>query len=46
MKVVSKALHNDREDMKQEIRMKILEKVKTLDDLEAPGFLEFISENE
>lgn len=46
MKVVSKVSHNDQEDMKQDIRMKILEKMKMLDDLEAPGFMEFINETE
>ena len=45
LKVVRKASYNDREDMKQELRIKILEKMEMLDDLEVPGFLEFINEN-
>ena len=32
--------------MKQEIKIKIIEKVRMLDEIEAPGFLEFISEEE
>lgn len=46
MKVVNKVSHNDREDMKQDIRMKIIEKMRMLDDLEVPGFLEFINKND
>ncbi|WP_405096978.1 hypothetical protein [Oceanobacillus sp. FSL H7-0719] len=46
MKVVSKVSYNDREDMKQDIQMKILEKMTMLEDLEVPGFLEFINDNE
>ncbi|MBD1221522.1 hypothetical protein [Virgibacillus halodenitrificans] len=46
IKVLSKVSYNDQEDMKQEIKIKILEKVKMLDDLGVPGFLEFINKNE
>lgn len=43
LKVISKVSHNDRDDMKQEIRIKILEKMEMLDGLEVPGFIEFIN---
>jgi len=32
--------------MKQEIRIKILEKMEMLNDLDVPGFLEFINEKD
>ncbi|KFM95029.1 hypothetical protein D0U04_26410 [Bacillus clarus] len=37
--------YQEREDLEQEIKMKIFEKIDVINTLEAPGFFEFLNSN-
>ncbi|AKG03396.1 hypothetical protein AAV35_000420 [Salimicrobium jeotgali] len=43
-KVLINTPFQEREDLEQELKMKIYQKIETLDEIEAPGFVEFLHE--
>lgn len=47
---IKKSLNNtpyqEQEDLEQEIKMKIYEKISVIEQLSAPGFFEFMDKNE